>query len=71
MLSQRTLCSFRRAAKGQRLGEWRGQSCVGLWVGEGGVPGGLLLCVTAIRSVNEIIAAKNQFGVNYKSLTAK
>lgn len=36
-----------------------------------GVPGSLLLCVIAIRSVNEIIAAKNQFGVNYKSLTAK
>lgn len=26
--------------------------------------------MTAIRSVNEIIAAKNQFGVNYKSLMA-
>lgn len=69
MLSQRTLCSFRRAAKGQR-------STVGVKgrervVGVRGVVLGLFLCVTAIRSVNEIIAAKNQFGVNYKSLTAK
>jgi len=71
MLSQRTLCS---PGAGSSAPMPPFYSLRVLGVCECKSPGDRdpprWLFVTAIRSVNEIIAAKNQFGVNYKSLMA-